>query len=352
MKTTILEYMRHSTLVPLLLRLALWALGPVLRILFACTFGRLDPQELYRRSLSLTSEPFNRIGVFRLLGKGWHYRIFERPGAEYGSLPFMLRIFLWGAPDRSGEPGPYLHYFYRSDADRDLHNHPWNWALSLILRGEYREHSDWGTEDFKAGSTNMLLAGTFHRVELPRLYDNPRGLLGDIGEPLELPGYESDHGLYLGPICPEQGCWTLFLAGPRHDAGWGFADEDTGEFIPAAEYHAEKARRAQIQADLKRAPLRQYGIRRNGSGPLRPAWSPEPEQSLAELVASMPPIGTPPVPSDLALTIPVFVDCDQCEGAGEIGWDASNENEIHVEMRDCEACDGSGTVPLEPEPAQ
>jgi DnaJ-class molecular chaperone len=46
------------------------------------------------------------------------------------------------------------------------------------------------------------------------------------------------------------------------------------------------------------------------------------------------------------------VDCDQCEGAGEIGWDASNENEIHVEMRDCEACDGSGTVPLEPEPAQ
>jgi hypothetical protein len=376
MKTTLLEYLRNSTLVPFALRIALWLLSPVFRLIFALTFGRLDPQELYRNSLALVSEPGNRVGVFRLLWRGWHYRIFERPGVVAGQhdAPYMLRIYLLKSEDartfRSGDPGPYLHYFFRSDADRDLHNHPWQWALSLILRGEYREHTDWGAEDYRAGSTNMLLAGTFHRVELPRRCGFA------AGSPVDR-SFLTYHG---ADSLPEQGAWTLFLAGPKHDAGWGFSDEETGEFVPAAEYHAEKARRAQIQADLSRAPLRaplhgsiqaRPGFReraRELSRAMGPYQPNDAAVSLAELVASMPSIPAPPLrvpsagyepPPDpflfaAPLVIPVFVDCDQCEGTGETE-DCRPCEEAPVgetsEIGPCESCDGSGTVPLEPEHA-
>jgi hypothetical protein len=35
----------------------------------------------------------------------------------------------------------YLHHILRSDHDRALHDHPWNF-VSIILRGGYYEHSD------------------------------------------------------------------------------------------------------------------------------------------------------------------------------------------------------------------
>jgi hypothetical protein len=35
----------------------------------------------------------------------------------------------------------YLHCFLRSDDDRALHDHPWNWA-TWISHGEYKEHKD------------------------------------------------------------------------------------------------------------------------------------------------------------------------------------------------------------------
>ena len=33
----------------------------------------------------------------------------------------------------------YLHRFERPDNDRHLHNHPWPWAVSLVLTGGYDE---------------------------------------------------------------------------------------------------------------------------------------------------------------------------------------------------------------------
>jgi len=125
--------------------------------------------------------------------------------------PYLLRRYLTPSNGRLGEwwrkhfPGVYLHYFYRSDHDRELHNHPWEWACSLVLSGGYIEIREDSWRERRPGETNMLFSDTFHRVEL----------------------------------CDEfVGCWSLFVAGPRMPEPWGFITED-GEFIEHEAYSAQ-----------------------------------------------------------------------------------------------------------------
>lgn len=94
----------------------------------------------------------------------------------------------------------YLHRFNRPDLDRELHNHPWAWAVSLILRGGYIEERNVGerattVRRLRPGMLNVIKQNTFHRV-------------------LELCGPE---------------VWTLFFSGPKVDT-WGFKDFATGSF--------------------------------------------------------------------------------------------------------------------------
>ena len=118
--------------------------------------------------------------------------------------PYLLRVYLTPDADwwRNRLPGVYLHRFYRSDADRELHNHPWRWALALILRGgyteEYQQQLLWAGKPLgqpwiekrvmRPGSLNVITHETFHRVEL---------------------------------LHPDRGAWSLFVAGPRF-RDWGF----------------------------------------------------------------------------------------------------------------------------------
>lgn len=84
--------------------------------------------------------------------------------------PYLLRFFV----KHSGKlPGIYLHYFYRSDSDRHLHNHPWANSLSLILSGGYEETRQTPakspqikTKIFTPGSINLIGMGDFHKVTL------------------------------------------------------------------------------------------------------------------------------------------------------------------------------------------
>ncbi|RQZ08943.1 hypothetical protein DF105_01185 [Burkholderia stagnalis] len=83
----------------------------------------------------------------------------------------------------------YLHRFVGSDPDRELHDHPWPWAISLIVAGWYYEQT-------RAGTTvvrwfNALTGDTFHRVILPR-----------------------DHGVHE--------CWTIFVHRAADVKPWGF----------------------------------------------------------------------------------------------------------------------------------
>jgi hypothetical protein len=131
--------------------------------------------------------------------------------------PYLLRVYL--TPRKPEElrkrPAPWLHYFFRGDLDRECHNHPFQWAASLILTGGYVEERRMPddrvlTFERKPGQVNFLKANTYHRVKL------------NTGR-----------------------CWTLFLAGPRvdkpRDESWGFWDAETGAY----EHHQARIDRLQ-----------------------------------------------------------------------------------------------------------
>lgn len=130
-------------------------------------------------------------------------------GNEHGV--YLARYTLAELPDGGHV---YLHHFHRSDADRDLHNHPWA-GSSIILAGGYREERRvaWGESGeaierrtYLPGDVNTLDPDTFHRVDL------------------------------LDPIA---GCWTLFTTGARSQS-WGFWNRDTGILTPWREAIASR----------------------------------------------------------------------------------------------------------------
>jgi hypothetical protein len=95
-----------------------------------------------------------------------------RPTMLDGTSPFDM----WGNP-KVGAVWPavswsiYLHRFHRGDVDRELHSHPWKWAVSLVLVGGYIEERRTvdgriETKVIGPGSINRLRATDFHRVDL------------------------------------------------------------------------------------------------------------------------------------------------------------------------------------------
>ncbi len=90
----------------------------------------------------------------------------------------------------------YLHRFVSGDSERNVHDHPWPWAFSLILSGAYVEErlchfspdQGWISRNItrRWWRPNWLTGASFHRITRPE---------------------------------PET--WTLFIHGPRRK-GWGF----------------------------------------------------------------------------------------------------------------------------------
>lgn len=135
---------------------------------------------------------------------------------DYGD-PYLGRIYLVHVL-RSVLPGVFLHYFFRGDHDRELHNHPWHWAVSLVLTGGYVEYRMEGKDGavtrrvIRPLSLNLIRKDTFHRVEL---------------------------------LEPGKGAWTLFIAGKRAAEPWGFIDMATRTF------ETEPAREARLKQERK-----------------------------------------------------------------------------------------------------
>jgi hypothetical protein len=90
------------------------------------------------------------------------------------------------------KPDLYLHRFHRSDDGEMLHNHPWEWSLSFVLVGGYREERRIGDKVIYRSVLpfrfNFIRGDDYHRVDL----------------------YEED-------------AWSLFLVGPRVTT-WYFWD--------------------------------------------------------------------------------------------------------------------------------
>lgn len=119
-----------------------------------------------------------------------------------GRLP--ERYFPGVKPRLGWLPSIYLHHFLRPDRDRELHNHPWKWALSFMLVGGYEEErrrADGVVVTRSVRFVNLIRHGDFHRVRRLRLHH----------------------------------AWSLIIAGPKV-SGWGFFDPETSKFIPSREF--------------------------------------------------------------------------------------------------------------------
>jgi len=112
----------------------------------------------------------------------WSGRLRLRVIQDAG-VPYLERYYLgtWGGVRC------YLHRFVNSDPDRGLHDHPWQWAASLVLTGHYWEEREQGRRTVRR--FNWLRGSTFHRVLLP----------AGVSE-----------------------VWTLFVHHAEHSKSWGF----------------------------------------------------------------------------------------------------------------------------------
>lgn len=118
--------------------------------------------------------------------------------------PYLRR---WYLLPRNRFFNVYLHNFLRSDEDRALHDHPWNWC-SIILKGSYLEIC--GTREnsvargFHARTRGTIRTGRatdLHRVEL---YSEWQG-----------------NDARGNPMFRYKPVWTVFITGPRIRE-WGF----------------------------------------------------------------------------------------------------------------------------------
>lgn len=125
--------------------------------------------------------------------------------------PLVLRMATYARP--------YLHWFARGDSDREVHNHPWKRAVSLILVGGYKEfrwnfkRQAFSQRTVSPGGINMIGKNDFHRVEL---------------------------------VDQAVGCWTLFLSMDRLEESngqdWHFLDTTTGEMTPWGKWEEKRSR--------------------------------------------------------------------------------------------------------------
>jgi hypothetical protein len=160
-----------------------------------------------------------REDLIRLLLE-WGLRRRSRVG-ERAFTAYVIPDYLTGKPyiTRFQFPRlfgfrPMLHHIHRADHDRHLHDHPWNWCLSIILVGSYEEerrkcapYDHLRPSEVKSRRVrflNLLRWNDYHRITK---------LHGDV--------------------------LTFFVAGPRREGNqWGFLTPRG--WVESNEYIAEQ----------------------------------------------------------------------------------------------------------------
>lgn len=114
-----------------------------------------------------------------------------------------------------------LHHILRSDNDRYLHDHPWDFT-SIILRGWYLEVTgvEAGTEDTRA----------FSGLLEPKETDAS-------GHPVRSINRKKAEDAHRLILVPGTSVWTLVFTGPRRRR-WGFYTRDQG-WVEANRYFVE-----------------------------------------------------------------------------------------------------------------
>ncbi|MEE4332257.1 hypothetical protein V2J70_02050 [Pseudomonas alliivorans] len=156
-----------------------------------------------------------------------------------GQEVYMGRWWLFNPYDRETHLGRFrwcpwsirVHHIMRPDADRDLHDHPWN-ARTVILRGWYRE------QRLLAADDPLLTAALIQTAELRQSFDGPFQATEYIDR---RPGDTArlNHGEYhrIDEVSPG-GVYTLFITS-RWKGDWGFLVN--GVKVAWREYTGEKS---------------------------------------------------------------------------------------------------------------
>ena len=127
--------------------------------------------------------------IERLLMR-WSAKLPAREITSPAGQPYLERYHVV----KLGPVTVLLHRYLGSDGEREVHNHPWSWACSFVLKGAYVEERVLGL-DVEHGWRSL-----FHLV---RFFN----LLGPL----------AFHRLHR----VREGTWTLFIHGRRVQK-WGF----------------------------------------------------------------------------------------------------------------------------------
>ena len=110
------------------------------------------------------------------------------PDVAEPTLVYLRRWFL----ARHDLGAVMLHAIHMNDADRHLHDHPWDF-VSIVLRGGYEEERPGGViVKRRAGSVAVRRAEDLHRVRI--LYRCPTWTLVLRGRERREWGFLDDHG--------------------------------------------------------------------------------------------------------------------------------------------------------------
>ena len=139
-----------------------------------------------------------------------------------GTRPYLERYYLFSLFGARC----YLHRFVGDDPARGLHDHPWPWAYSVILAGEYIEVRRDGAR--RVRWFNSLRGDSFHRVlllrneiEIPTFFRTPIKTI-KIDEKKSATLYH-DYSTELVPTP----CWSLFIHEAKTNKPWGFWRDTT-----------------------------------------------------------------------------------------------------------------------------
>lgn len=143
--------------------------------------------------------------------ENWIERVFPRISGkriELNGEPYLTRYYLLGNGSGHGYE-LYLHHLRKEDKSRWLHNHPWRWFLSIVLRGSYVQ-----------------------RVRRPQSDANER--LEKIRFLNVFRGKDRYHSITQ---VPQHGTWTLVLVPPKtkDTQDWGYWDSDASVHLPDAD---------------------------------------------------------------------------------------------------------------------
>ena len=139
----------------------------------------------------------------------WSDRLLDRFSGkriELNGQPYLTRYYVWGDGQGKGLE-VYLHHLHRPDDYRHLHNHPWRWFFSIVLKGFYRQ------------SVLLPPRSNEQRVQKIRMFNFFRG-------------YERYHEIQE---VAEGGTWTLVIVPKKRsedEERWGYWNETTNSHEP------------------------------------------------------------------------------------------------------------------------